>query len=74
MAYYTVEPEVAGELGPGTVFDRSTRPVTVTQLEYVFTNRLGDPIVESTPCFLVTEGLAERMQHSGLTGFALAAK
>jgi hypothetical protein len=70
--YYTVEPEVAGELGPGTVFDRSTQPVSVTQLEYIFGGWLGDSIVESTPCFLVTAQLGERLVAANLGGMELA--
>lgn len=64
---------MAGELGPGTRFDRSTRPATVTRLEYRFTDWLGDALVESTPCFIVTDALAERMTREGLTGAAFDA-
>lgn len=71
MAFHTVEPEVAGELGPRTEYDRSTRPPGVTRLEYVFTGWLGDPLVESTPCFLVSETLGERLEAAGLVGFRL---
>lgn len=70
MSYYVVEPEVAGELGPGTSFDRSSSPVTVTRLEYRFTDWSGDALVESAPCFIVTDMLAERITREGLTGVA----
>ncbi|MCA1229554.1 hypothetical protein [Saccharopolyspora sp. 6M] len=68
MPYYIVEPEVAGELGPSTVYDRDSRPVSVTHLEYRFTNWLGDALVESTPCFIATEALAKRISREALTG------
>jgi hypothetical protein len=68
MSFYTVEPEVAGELGPGTEFDRSVQPVAVTRMEYQFTNWLGDALLESTPCFIVTEELAQRIGEASLTG------
>ena len=70
MSFYTVEPEVAGELGPGTEFDRSVQPVAVTRLEYQFTNWLGDALLESTPCFIVTSELAQRIGEASLTGAA----
>lgn len=72
MPYYAVEPEVAGELGPGTEFDRSTRPHAVTRVEYRFTGWLGDALVESTPCFIVTDALAKRIARERLTGATFA--
>ncbi|MGH7868849.1 MAG: hypothetical protein ACREP9_14760 [Candidatus Dormibacteraceae bacterium] len=68
MDYFIVEPEVAGELGPGTVFDRTSLTVKVIRLEYQFFGWLGDSIVESTPCFIVTETLATAIVAAGLTG------
>ncbi|GAA3989181.1 hypothetical protein GCM10022247_04620 [Allokutzneria multivorans] len=68
MKYYTVEPEVAGDFGDNTVFDRTVQPAAVTRLEYRFTNWLGDAILECTPCFIVTETLAEAIATAGLSG------
>jgi hypothetical protein len=67
-----LEPEVAGGLGEGTVMDRSVHPPRVSRLVYEFEGWLGDDIVESFPCFLVTEALAQALTEAGLTGFALA--
>ena len=68
MGFFIVEPEVAGELGAGTVFDRTGHTLKVTRLEYEFFGWLGDAIVESTPCFIVTETLASAITEAGLTG------
>ncbi|MCP3805056.1 hypothetical protein NLX83_37895 [Allokutzneria sp. A3M-2-11 16] len=68
MGFFIVEPEVAGELGPRTVFDRAGHTLAVTRLEYQFFGWLGDPIVESTPCFIVTEELSAAITAAGLTG------
>ena len=71
MAYYYVEPEVAGELGPGTVMDTTVHPPVVSRLEYRFTDWLGDSIVESFPCYLVTDELGKQIQQAELGGVAV---
>jgi hypothetical protein len=71
MAYYYVEPEVSGELGPGTLMDTTVHPPVVSRLEYRFTDWMGDSIVESFPCYLVTDELAKQIQKAGLGGVAL---
>lgn len=71
MAYHYVEPEVAGELGPGTVMDTNVDPPVVSRLEYRFTDWLGDSIVESFPCYLVTAELGEQIQQGALDGATL---
>ena len=38
-------------------------PVEVTKLHYVFEGWLGDALIESTPCFLVTEKLAATIRE-----------
>ena len=67
-----IEPEVAGGLGEGTVLDASVHPPRVTTLVYEFEGWLGDDIVESFPCYLVTNELARALSSSDLTGFSLA--
>jgi hypothetical protein len=49
MDFYAIEPEVAGELGEGTVMDTSVHPPRVSAVEYVITDWLGDDIIESYP-------------------------
>lgn len=68
MRYYYLEPEVAGGLGPETVMEEGSGRATVTVLHYVFDGWLGDEILESTPCFIVTERLARSIEEKGLTG------
>jgi hypothetical protein len=72
MNYFLLEPEVAGELGEGTVMDTSVHPPVVSRLQYVVQDWLGDEILESTPCFVVTEHLAGLIEAAGLTGHRLA--
>lgn len=71
MARYVLEPEVAGELGPGTEMDSSVHPPVVTRLQYVLHGWLGDDIVESFPSFAVTKRLGKLLTESSLTGFRL---
>jgi hypothetical protein len=72
MRYYFIEPEVAGGLGPQTVMEEGPNRPTVTDLHYVFDGWLGDEIVESTPCFIVTGRLADNIRDNGLTGTSTA--
>jgi hypothetical protein len=71
MDFYAIEPEVAGELGKGTVMDTSVHPPRVSAVHYVITDWLGDDIIESFPCYLVTPQLGTDLQASGLSGFCL---
>lgn len=65
---YLLEPDVAGGLGPQTVMNTSVHPPLVTRLHYEFAGWGGDDLVESFPCFLVTERLADAIAAAGLTG------
>jgi hypothetical protein len=67
-AFFSLEPEVAGGLGPNTIMDRRVHPPVVSKLHYEFDGWRGDEIVESFPCFLVTESLMARLQAEQLTG------
>ena len=70
--FYILEPEVAGGLGDGTVMDTSVHPPRVQQLHYQFDGWLGDDLVASFPCFVVTARLRTAIEHSGFTGAAFA--
>jgi len=65
---YTLRAEVAGGLGPQSVVDSSTHPPVVSRLHYDFVSWLGDDIVATFPCNLVTEALAKAIVDEGLTG------
>jgi hypothetical protein len=67
-AEYTLRAEVAGALGPQSVLDTSTNPPVVSRLHYDFVSWLGDDIVASFPCNIVTEALATAIVEEGLTG------
>ncbi|RZI54440.1 MAG: hypothetical protein EOP12_02840 [Pseudomonas sp.] len=68
QAYFAVEPEVAGGLGANTSINRATVPAEFTKLHYVFEGWQGDALIESTPCFLVTEELAVAIRKERLSG------
>lgn len=69
---YRISPEVPGRLGNRTILDRSTFPPKVDQLYFMFDGWLGDGIVESFPCFLVTKILSNALAENGLSGYQLA--
>lgn len=66
--YKIIEPEVSGELGRETVRDNSVHPPIVEKLHFEFNGWLGDDLIESFPCFLVTESLKEQIEKSNFTG------
>jgi len=68
MRYYLLEPEVAGGLGRNTVLDRTSHPPVVTRLHYEFDGWLGDELLESFPCFIVTQRLRVKIEELGFTG------
>lgn len=49
--------------------DTGVHPPRVSVVHYVLTDWLGDDIIESFPCYLVTPRLATALESSGLTGF-----
>ncbi|GAB6263398.1 hypothetical protein [Photobacterium sp. R1] len=71
MNFFYIEPEVAGELGPTTVVDNSMHPPVVNLLEYRFESWLGDSILESFPCFVVTRPLADALTTNKFSGFTI---
>lgn len=73
-----LSPEVAGGWGPATIVSNrseiesgKSRVPVVEFLEYRFEGWLGDELLESFPCFIVTEALARDLTTSGMTGFRL---
>ena len=63
---------MAGALGPRTLLDTAAYPPTAVAVEYVLDAPYGDDLIESFPVYLVSVGLAARLDASELTGFALA--
>jgi hypothetical protein len=71
-AYFALEPEVAGELGNGTVIDHSVDPPAVLALEYQLSwGWQGDELLEAYPCFVVSERLAQALTSAEASGFEL---
>jgi len=71
--YWTLEPEVAGEIGNGSVVDTSVHPPDVSRLQYRLTGWLGDEVLESFPCYVITERVGQEFLMRGFTGFFLDA-
>lgn len=67
--YYIMFPEVAGGLGSKTILDNSVFPPVVKNLNYEFDGWLGDDLLESFPCFIVSESLKNALIESDLKGF-----
>ena len=67
--FYYIEPEVAGGLGPNSIIDTSVHPPMVKKLNYQFDGWLGDHLLESSPCFIVSQPLREALEENKLTGF-----
>jgi hypothetical protein len=73
MNYFVLVPEVAGRFGANTVFvDEVARPPLVEKLHYEFDGWLGDPIVETIGCYIVTEPLRDRISALNPTGVRFA--
>lgn len=69
--YYQIEPEVAGGWGENTEADTSVHPPVVLSLHFEFQGWLGDDLLESFPCFLVSEQLGQAIRAANLDGFSL---
>jgi hypothetical protein len=73
MRYFSVEPEVAGSsAGDNSVMDRSVHPPIVSRLHYEFSDWLGDVLLTSFPCFIVTEDAMNELVKRGVTGARFA--
>ena len=68
MNFYFIEPEVAGDWGEYSDVDVTCHPPVVTNLHYQFRGWLGDSIIESFPCYIVTLPLSQAIAHAKLTG------
>jgi len=72
MEYYKLIPEVAGELGEESILEFNNGIISeVKFLNYTFFGWLGDELLTSDPCFIITKELATAMKVANLLGFAL---
>jgi hypothetical protein len=69
MKFFKLEPEVAGGLGQKTLMDTTVHPPSVSILEYQFDGWLGDDLLESFPCYIVTEKLKNLVQENSFAGY-----
>ena len=71
--YYLLEPEVAGGWGERTVIDQTMpNPPSMVAFEYRFDGWLGDELLTTHPCFIVTERVSRLLSQAELSGYALA--
>lgn len=68
--YKYLEPEVAGEIGTDTILDNRVHPPIVTFLHFHFTGWLGDDILETFPCFIMSERLKNSIEEKKLKGIS----
>lgn len=66
--YKLIEPEVAGGLGDKTKIDNSFFPPLIKELHYELDGWLGDDILESFPCYIITESLRKGIESNSLSG------
>jgi len=67
--HYYIEPEVSGGIGRNSIIDASFHPPIVKKLNLEFDGWLGDDLIESFPCFIVSEILKNKIDQKKLTGF-----
>lgn len=72
MKYFYLEPEVAGELGEHSLIDTSVHPPHVFYLHYEFDGWLGDDLLQSFPCYIITERLKTAFDEVSPSGCIFA--
>lgn len=60
--------EVAGALGDETKINKDTFPPIVTKLHYIFDGWCGNDIIESFPCYIVSDLLKNELIKNSITG------
>ncbi|MCR3721192.1 hypothetical protein LY15_003179 [Prauserella flava] len=71
MPYYSLEPAAPGELGDHVVMDTSVHPPRVTHAHLHLDGWLGDDLIESYPCYFISETLAATIENSELDHYEL---
>lgn len=66
---FVLGPEVAGGFGDLTFIDTSVFPPLVSSVELQLEGWLGDDLLETFPCFFVTEQLHDAIEAAELTGY-----
>jgi hypothetical protein len=68
MKYFTIEPEVAGNIANYSEGDLTKRPPIVNKLHYEFEGWPEDVLIESLVCFIVTSDVAADVAKGLFTG------
>jgi hypothetical protein len=71
LKYFRLKPEVAGGFGERTVIDRSGQFPEVKRLHYVFEDWLGDDLVTSFPCYIITDRLKDWLEKGSAGGYKI---
>jgi hypothetical protein len=66
--FYTIKPEVAGNIANSEFIDRSARPPKINKLHYEFDGWSGDDIITSIATYIVTERLKSSLELEQLSG------
>ncbi|MDR6883772.1 hypothetical protein [Bacillus sp. 3255] len=70
MKFYLLEPEVPGGIGENSLLTYESGKIKeVVHLHFVFEGWLGDDLVTTNPCFIVSKRLADAISRSDLTGY-----
>ncbi|WP_062787080.1 hypothetical protein [Novosphingobium capsulatum] len=70
--FFFIEPEVAGGIGGNSDWHREDGKMVVTRLNYEFDGWLGDALLETTPCFIVTHDARQLIERAALTGVSFS--
>lgn len=70
--FFFLEPEVAGGIGPNSELHRDDGKLVVTRLNYEFDGWLGDALLETTPCFIITNEARQLIESAALTGVSFS--
>jgi len=72
MKYFVLEPEVAGGIGKKSkILYENSKIKEVLFLDYEFEDWLGDDILTTHPCFIISESLCDIIKVSDLKGYQL---
>lgn len=67
--FHFIEPEVIVGLGENTIIDNNYSPPKVENLDLEIEDWLGDDLMESYPCFIITEALKSGLEKRKFTGY-----
>lgn len=69
MRFYKLEPEIAGEIGDNSIIQYKNGKISkVKYLEFRFTDWLGDELISTHPCYIITENLKKEILLNKLKG------